>query len=69
MNKKSVKDGIQAKVTAVQDQGSFKILTVNMADHTLRARLPEGQTVPTDEAWLRFPPQWTKLFADGRLVN
>ncbi len=69
VHNQSVKDGIQAKVTAVQDQGSFKILTVNMADHTLRARLPEGQTVPADEAWLRFPTQWTKLFADGRLVN
>jgi glycerol transport system ATP-binding protein len=65
----SVKDGIPASVKAVQDQGSFKILTVNMAGHTLRARLPESQAVPSSEAWLRFPTQWTKLFADGRLVK
>ena len=61
--------GIPAAVKSVQDQGSFKILTLNMTGHTLRARLPEGQAVPSNEAWLRFPPQWTKLFADGRLVN
>jgi glycerol transport system ATP-binding protein len=69
VNTGPVKDGIAAKVTAVQDQGSFKILTVNMAGHTLRARLPEGHTVPTGEAWIRFPKRWTKLFADGRLIS
>ena len=65
----AVDGGIPAAVKSVQDQGSFKILTVNMAGHTLRARLPEGQAVPSNKAWLRFPPQWTKLFADGRLVD
>jgi glycerol transport system ATP-binding protein len=65
----SVKDGIPATVKSLEDQGSFKILTVNMAGHTLRVRLPEGQAVPSNEAWLRFPKQWTKLFAEGRLVN
>ena len=31
--------------------------------------LPEDQAVPGNEAWLRFPTQGTKLFADGRLVK
>ncbi|MBT8368935.1 MAG: ABC transporter ATP-binding protein, partial [Deltaproteobacteria bacterium] len=65
----SVKGGVPAAVNSVQDQGSFKILTVNMAGHTLRARLPEDQAVPSNQAWLRFPKRSTKLFADGRLVN
>jgi len=65
----SVKGGIPASVKTVEDQGSFKIVTVNLAGHTLRARLPEGKSVSQNEAWLRFPTQWTKLFADGRLVN
>ncbi len=64
-----VNGGIPASVKTVQDQGSFKIVTVNLAGHTLRARLPEDQAVPASEAWLRFPTRWTKLFADGRLVN
>ena len=63
------KDGIPAAVKSVEDQGSFKILTLNMDGHTLRARLPEGQAVPSKKAWLRFPKRWTKLFADGRLVS
>lgn len=65
----AVQDGIPATVKSVEDQGSFKILTVAMADHTLRARLPEEHAVPSDKAWLRFPKQWTKLFVDERLVH
>ena len=38
----AVDGGIPAKVRTVEDQGSFKIVTVNLAGHTLRARLPEG---------------------------
>ena len=64
-----VKDGISTRVKAVEDQGNFKIVTVKLAGHTLRARLPEDQAVPGNEAWIRFPSQWTKLFADGRLVR
>ena len=69
LHTQSVKGGIPANVRTVEDQGSFKIVTVNLAGHTLRARLPEGRAVPDKEAWLRFPTRWTKLFADGRLVK
>jgi glycerol transport system ATP-binding protein len=69
VNARSVKGGIPTEVKAVEDQGSFKIITVNLAGHTLRAKLPEGQTVPENAAWLRFPARWTKLFADGRLLK
>jgi glycerol transport system ATP-binding protein len=65
----SVEGGIPAAVKSVEDQGSFRILTLNMAGHTLRARLPEVQAVPSSNAWLRFPKQWTKLFVDELLVN
>jgi len=65
----SIKGGIPATVKSVEDQGSFKIITVNMAGHTLRVRVPEVQAVPSEKAWLRFPKRWTKLFVDGRLVN
>jgi len=64
----SVPDGVPATVRSIQDQGNFKILTLNMAGHTVRAHVPEDQAVPSREAWLRFPKQWTRLFADERLV-
>jgi glycerol transport system ATP-binding protein len=65
----AVAGGIPARVFMVEDQGSFKILTVKLAGHTLRARLAEDHSVTQNDVWLRFPPRWTKLFADGRLVS
>lgn len=65
----AVDGGVPATVQAVEDQGSCRIVTVALAGQLLRARVPEGQAVPQDRAWLRFPRQRTKLYADGRLVN
>jgi glycerol transport system ATP-binding protein len=64
-----VEAGIVSAVKSVEDQGSFKILTVDLAGHTLRARLPEGQAVPESRAWLKFPQRWTKVFVNERLVE
>ncbi len=64
-----VTDAIQTTVRSVEDQGSFKVLTISLNGHILRARLPEGQPVPGDEAWLKFPKKKIKLFADERLIN
>jgi glycerol transport system ATP-binding protein len=64
-----VENGVPAKVKAVEDQGSHKIAILMMADKTLLAMLPEGKPIPEEEAWLVFPPQWIRLFADGRLIK
>jgi glycerol transport system ATP-binding protein len=64
-----VDGGLPVAVKIVEDHGSFKILTATINGHTLRARLPEDQPVPTEKAWVRFPPQRTKLFSDQRLVG
>jgi glycerol transport system ATP-binding protein len=65
----AVHGGVPVTITTVEDQGSFKILTAALNDHILRARIPEGHPVPGHRAWLTFPPQRTKLFADERLVR
>jgi glycerol transport system ATP-binding protein len=64
-----VEGGIPVTVKSVEDQGSFKILTGALNGRTLRARIPEGQPAPVDKAWVVFPRQRTKLFADQRLVR
>ena len=58
-----------ARVKSVEDQGSCKIMTLRLGDQTLKARLAEEDSVPDGQAWLTFPKQWTKLYADERLVN
>jgi glycerol transport system ATP-binding protein len=69
LSAEAIEGGVPAKVKAVEDQGSCRIVSVTLAGKTLRARLPEGAPVPGDRAWLVFPPEWTRLFADGRLVE
>ncbi len=65
----SVEGGIPVTVKLVQDQGSFKILTLQLENHTLQARLPEEHSLPGERAWVTFPADQTKLFADERLVG
>jgi glycerol transport system ATP-binding protein len=65
----SVEGSVPATVKAVEDQGSFKIITLALNNSILHAKIQEGQPIPENKGWLRFPAQCTKLFADGRLVN
>jgi glycerol transport system ATP-binding protein len=65
----AVDGGIPVALKSVEDQGSFKILTAAFNGQTLRARIAEGLPIPEKTAWLRFPPERTKLFADERLVR
>ena len=65
----AVDGSVPAKVKVVEDQGSCRIVNVTLAGKTMRARLPEGGRVPEDQVWIVFPPKWTRLFADGRLVK
>ena len=65
----NVEDGIQAAVKAIEDQGSSKIVTTALSGQTVRARIPEAQPTPGETVWLRFPRQWTRLFADERLIG
>lgn len=64
-----VSGAVPAKVRMIEDLGSYRIATVTLAGKTLKARLPEGRPVPEREAWIEFPPQWVRLFADGWLVK
>ena len=69
VHEKAVDNGVAARIEAVEDQGSHKIVTLSLAGHTVRAKLPEDRRVGGESAWLAFPPEWTRLFADGRLIR
>lgn len=60
---------VRATVKGLQDQGNFKLLTVDMAGHVLRARLGQGQEVASNDVWLEFPREWIRLFANERLIK
>jgi len=65
----AVDGGVPANVKMVEDQGSYRLVNLTLDGKTLRARVPESEPIPEDQAWLVFPLEWTRLFADGRLIK
>jgi glycerol transport system ATP-binding protein len=65
----AVEGGVEVQIKGVEDQGSYKIITLFLAGTTVRVKLQEGHPVPEGRAWLVFPLKWTRLFADGKLVR
>lgn len=61
-------DAVPAKLVAVQDLGNFKLVKARLGPHEVIAKIPEDQPVPADRAHLVFQPEWTRLYADDRLV-
>ena len=64
-----VENALPAYVKSFEDLGSYKIAAILLEGKTLYARLPEDVPLATGNAWIFFPPQRTKLYADGRLVR
>ncbi|MEM8951305.1 MAG: ABC transporter ATP-binding protein [Pseudomonadota bacterium] len=67
--KSAPEDGaLPAKIATVEDLGNYKIVRANLGKETVAIKLPEDQSVPSEQAYLAFPPRWTKIYADDRLV-
>ncbi len=62
-------EGLPAKITNVEDQGSSRIVTVNAGGTTLKARLSEEDQVRQGAGWLVFPPERSLLYRNSRLVR
>jgi len=61
--------GVEATVTMIEDQGSYRIVTLMLGGRILRAKVPEGNPVSEDTVWVHFPKEWIRLFADGRVIT
>ena len=55
-------------VVGVEDLGNYKIARVDLDDHRLHVKLSEEQRVVVGNAYLEFPPQRVKIYADSKLV-
>lgn len=64
-----VEHSLPAKVIGVEDLGSYRIVTLSLGSKQLQATVPESRPVPERDAWLYFPPKWTRLFVDGWLMK
>lgn len=61
--------GFQVPVHAVEDQGSYRVVSMGFGEHTIRAWIAENEPVPRSTAWVSFPPRWIRLFEDDRLLK
>jgi glycerol transport system ATP-binding protein len=62
-------EGLEARITNVEDQGSAKIVTLALGDATFKARVSEDQELPADHCKVFLPPEKIKIFIDGRLAK
>ncbi len=60
---------VPAKVQSIEDQGNYKIVTVLLAEHMLRARLSEKSPSLGEIAWLKFSKDWIRLFHNEKLLT
>ena len=61
--------GVPVAVETVEDLGNFKIVTTRLGSRAVKVKVPEDDPVPAGGATLSFPPEWTRLYAGGRLVE
>ena len=60
--------GVRVGVERVEDLGNYQLVRARLGDRTLHVKLAEDEPGPGDDARIVFPPEWTRLYADGRLV-
>ncbi len=61
--------GVPVTIAAVEDLGNYKIVTTRLGERSLKVKLPEDEAVPSEHGYLRFPREWTRLYADSQLVG
>ncbi|MFQ5468514.1 MAG: ABC transporter ATP-binding protein, partial [Kiloniellaceae bacterium] len=65
----STPGGVPVRVAEVEDLGAFKIVTARLGGQAIKIKVSPGAEIPAEHGFLTFPPERTKLYADGRLVE
>ena len=60
--------GIPVTIAKVSDTGRHAIIEARHEDATIRFLAPDGQSIPSDKAFVKFDPAHTHLYADGWLA-
>jgi glycerol transport system ATP-binding protein len=69
LSRAATASSVPVAISAVEDLGNFKIVTARLGANTIKIKLPEDEEVPGEQSHLSFPPEWTRLYADGVLVE
>ena len=60
---------LPVQITAVEDLGNYKLLSARLGEHGAKVKIGEGATAAEGPGWLLFPPECTRLYADGELLG
>ncbi len=64
-----VEDSIPCRIKDIENLGTYKMATVLTGDIELKAKLHEDSDLAKGNAWLLFPPEQTKIYADQQLID
>jgi len=64
-----VEEAVQVGIESVEDRGHIKVASVRLGRQNIKVTLDEGQEISRETGYLQFPKQWTKLYADGHLLE
>ena len=59
----------EVAIKGIEDLGNCKVVTVLFGEYSLKVKIPEDQGIPVDIAFLEFPPQWIRIYANGNLIE
>ncbi len=60
---------LAARVTGVLDQGSVRVVALQVAGHAAKASLPRSRELPAGEVLARLPADKIRVFVDGELAE
>jgi glycerol transport system ATP-binding protein len=61
--------GVPSAIERVEDLGNYKIVSARIGDQPILAKVSEDAVVAPGPAQLRFPPEWTRIYADDRALG
>lgn len=59
---------VPADIQRMENLGSFQIATAQVGDQTVKAKIPENQSISPGPGWLLFPPEQTRLYQNEKIV-
>ncbi|MCP5058896.1 MAG: ABC transporter ATP-binding protein [bacterium] len=60
---------VPVRVRSSTALGDHHLVDVALGERPLQVRVPDGAPIPTERGFLRFPPQWIRLYREGRLLT
>ena len=61
--------GLPVDVVRVSDAGRYRIVDTRLGAHSIKLLVREGESVPSERAYLRFDPERTRVYCDSRVLT